>query len=545
VRQRSLGLRSGRKPLELRPYQQEAIEAVKQGLAEGITRPMIALPTGTGKTVVFAHLADQYHDTRPTLVLAHREELLEQAQAKFEIVAPLKTTGIVKAERNEFDRDIVIASVQTLWRRLEQFDRQAFGLIIVDEAHHATAASYVKILEWFNAFAPDNEGVEFYAQQNVRPPLVVGVTATPERGDGVGLNRVFQKIVYQRSILEMIVEGWLADLRAVQVGLSLNLDGVKRARGDWQDGALSDAMIEADAPPQIVEGWKRVASTRRRTVIFTPTVEMARLVAREFKMAGIPADYVHGGLDAAERQRRLAEFAKGSTRVMANCAILTEGFDMPEIDCIGVARPTGSRTLYTQMIGRGTRLYPGKQDCLVIDYVGASSQHKLVTAQDLYGAEPDRTAKQAVQALAEAGGFDRPIFVGGELVTVNVDLFRQTDLTWVETGRGGFALTAGDAAAELRQEGHEWVCYFWAARDSRAVELARVPQLEYAMGIAEDRMRLHGELKLMDRSAPWRKLPPTQKQLAFLAKHDPHYQPETRGEASDRMSSILLRWRRR
>ena len=207
--------------LALRPYQRDALTAIEQGHTDGIRRPLVALPTGTGKTVIFSHLLRR----RPgrALVLAHRDELIEQAADKLRAVGGTGVEpGIVKAERDEHDRPLVVASVQTLARpgRLSRLARD-FATIVVDEAHHAAADSYRRILMNLGAFGPDG-------------PLVVGFTATPERGDKLGLDAVFQHIVYRQDILPMIEQGYLVDLRAVQVRLAANLDRVTVRRACYE-----------------------------------------------------------------------------------------------------------------------------------------------------------------------------------------------------------------------------------------------------------------------------------------------------------------------
>ena len=212
-------LSAHRSPLALRPYQEEALAAIRDAATAGVTRPLIALPTGTGKTVIFSHLARQRGGR--TLILAHRDELIRQAADKIRMVDPTALVGIVKADEDEHQRAIVVASVQTLARprRLPRLCA-SYDTIVVDEAHHAAAQSYRDILEHFGAFAPGG-------------PLTVGFTATPERGDGVGLDGVFSRIVYERSILDMMAEGYLCDLRAIRVRVDANLGGLHSRAGDF------------------------------------------------------------------------------------------------------------------------------------------------------------------------------------------------------------------------------------------------------------------------------------------------------------------------
>jgi ATP-dependent helicase IRC3 len=243
--------------LTLRPYQEEAIEAVTDAALEGIQRPLVALPTGTGKTVVFSHLIDQ----RPgrSLVLAHRDELLRQCQDRLLMVSPDMRIGIIKATENETDAPVVVASVQTLSRerRLSQLLCD-FKTVVVDEAHHGVADTYRRILEYMGCFSEDG-------------PLTVGFTATPERSDKSGLGQVWDKIVYQKGILEMIMAGYLCDLKAVRVSLRVNLDRVKTHHGDFDDKSLETALVDAKAPNHVVAAYLEHAPGRK-ALVFTPSV---------------------------------------------------------------------------------------------------------------------------------------------------------------------------------------------------------------------------------------------------------------------------------
>lgn len=280
--------------ISLRPYQEEAIAAVLAKEAEGVTRQVLVAATGTGKTTVFTELARRLD--RNTILLVHRDELVRQAADRFRLVWPSAPIGIVKAEQNEVDAPVVIASVQTLARerRRAQLDPSRFGLVIVDECHHSTANTYKQVLTHLGCFNEDG-------------PLLVGVTATPDRGDKRGLIEVFQEITHRYNMRTAMKEGYLCDLRAVEVLLSLDLDSVKTSRGDYQDGALSDAMIEADAPEHLFEAWKTHASDRK-TLIFTPTVETARLMAEQFSAGGVSSAWASGETARDERRQLLKRF---------------------------------------------------------------------------------------------------------------------------------------------------------------------------------------------------------------------------------------------
>jgi superfamily II DNA or RNA helicase len=312
--------------LPLRPYQQQAIDAVEDALRRGVTRPLIVLPTGTGKTQVFASLIARRGGS--ALVLAHRDELLRQAAEKIALADPTLGLGVgfVQAERDDTTAPVVVGSVQTLARqaRLERLPRH-FDTIVVDEAHRAGARSYRRILE--------------HLQDS---PLILGVTATPQRADG-RLGKVWQEIVFQRGIAEMIAAGYLADVRGVRVGLeAVDLDAVAQASGDFDPDALGDALEQAAAPAHVVAAYREHAEGRK-TVVFVPTVALAHRMASVFRDAGIPAEAVDGTTALERRRATLHRFRGGETRVLVNVAVISEGYDEPSIACVIMATPPAHR----------------------------------------------------------------------------------------------------------------------------------------------------------------------------------------------------------
>jgi superfamily II DNA or RNA helicase len=347
--------------LTLRPYQLDVLDRIDAAEARGVRKQLVVMATGTGKTICFAGLAER-RGCR-TLILAHRDELVSQAAAKVREVWPGVSVGVVKASRNEVDAHVVVASVQTLARaqRLAQLiapfadDNRIigrvdpFGLVVVDEAHHTAADSYRGILDALRAGHPADpipDEPEFDVDPEPAGPLLLGVTATPDRGDGKGLDDLFDEIVASYDVLWGIRSGFLADLRGIRVTVTgLDMDDVRTRHGDFDQGQAGRLMEEAGADVQVVRAWKEHA-LGRRTLVFTPTVAMAELVASAFAAEGIDAGWVHGGTPLEERRRILADYSAGRITVLANCAVLTEGYDEPRTDCIVVARPTKSRALY-------------------------------------------------------------------------------------------------------------------------------------------------------------------------------------------------------
>ncbi len=509
----------------LRPYQLEALEAIEDRFNAGVRRQLVALPTGTGKTVVFAEVIRR----RPgrALVLAHRGELLDQATDKIIAAAPGLRVGIVKAERDEASADVVVASVQTVAseRRLGRLGGP-FATVVVDEAHHAAATSYRDVI----------------GRTVTETTLLLGVTATPGRGDGIGLDGVFDEIVYRRSIVEMIAAGYLVDLRGVQVIVpGLDLARVAVRRGDYADGDLAAALAAAHLPGIVARAWSEHAADRRG-LVFTPSVALAHACAAELNAAGVPSAALDGTTPPDERADILARLGSGELQAVPNCAVLTEGFDEPTIDCIVVARPTRSQGLYLQCIGRGTRLSPGKADCLILDLVGSTGRHGLVTLAGLAGVDADEAEKRGVADLLAAA---RPEIApagtwAGEIVAGHVELFRRRPMAWVAAGRT-WLVASGDGQIVLVPTAGGWDVVD-RPRNAQPSTLARGLSLEWAQGFAEDVIRQRGAVWLARADAPWRAKVATGKQLDALARmRIPHPPAITAGEASDLISAKVAR----
>jgi ATP-dependent helicase IRC3 len=472
---------------------------------DGITRPLVALPTGTGKTVIFGYLLARR--ASPALVLAYRDELIRQAVDKLLLVNPDFETGVVKAEQNEVSAPVVVASVQTLARphRLAQLC-QDFRTVVVDEAHHGVADTYQRILEHVGSLAPGG-------------PLTVGFTATPERADKVGLGQVWERIVYQKSLLDMITQGYLCDVRAVRVSLQVSLDQVHTRAGDFVESELESALLNADAPEHVVGAYKEHA-LGRTTLVFTPTVRVAYKVAEAFQDAGIAAEALDGTTPLEERRGILHRLHTGETKVVANCAVLTEGFDEPSLDCIIVARPTKSKPLYIRMVGRGTRIYPGKQDLLVLDVVGVTSRHSIITANEIF--KLGLTKKSVKEVTEEREERERvreeeaAARVDGKLVARDVELFRARPMNWIQTRAGTWVLGLGNGFVRLASaEGDRWDVHYMQNGAPAALLRAGLP-LGYAQGVAEDFARAQGAGGLLNPKARWREEPATDKQIKWL-----------------------------
>src|SRR5450432_3054168 len=361
----------------LRPYQREAIAAVLAARRSGVRRMLVCLPTGAGKTVIFSELARLAR--RQVLVLAHREELLSQAQGKLEqALQGVHVVAIERAaERAPADAKVLVCSIRSLHEeRLAQVIRgRDFGLVIYDECHHAAADDNLRVLNQLGVFDSAWSGT------------LLGFTATTARGDGKGLDAIFERIVYSRTLPDLIDDGFLAPLRGFRVSTAADLTRLSTTGLDFREDELSEAVDIEERNALVARSIQELARDRR-TIAFCVTVNHATNLCRSLNALGVPSGIVHGAMSADVRARALADFRAGHTQVLTNVAVLTEGFDDPGVSCIAMARPTRSEGLYAQCIGRGTRLSEGKQDCLILDFVDVSTL-SLCSLPSLFGCPRD------------------------------------------------------------------------------------------------------------------------------------------------------------
>lgn len=534
--------------LPLRDYQEHAIQALRERWKEEEARRLaIVLPTGGGKTVVFAHLSKLILDAAPekrVLILVHTDELVRQAAKKVKDIAPHLIVGIVKAKENEVTADVIVASVATLRnkRRMEQV--RNVEIVIVDECHHAVANTYMSILEYFGCFKVDGA-------------RAVGFTATLVRGDDKSLGLVWQDVAFERDISWMVRRGYLIPPRGIAVEVpDLDLRNVKSTRKDFRDGELGEALAESLAPEKIVEAWHEHASGRK-TILFAPTVASAEVFAEVFNLAGVKAEVIHGAMKQEERDAILDRHRSGATTVVANCMILTEGYDDPEVDCIIMARPTKSRGLYVQCVGRGLRVDPARpyedQDCLVLDVVGANAVHSLRCIVDLSDKPIDKEKAKSGRKLTELEDeFDAGEGVEGDETPgyTGVTVAKEFDplgnasaraKVWIKTSGGTYFVPAGkDAYVFIMQwpSAGRWTVGFCSAKPNQTLPFCSkdgVPLacqhedckarkfvgttvhrgigLEEAMVWAEDLATDLGaaSLNTAGKDAPWRKRPASDK----------------------------------
>ena len=384
----------------LRPYQVEAIAEIERAWERGERSPMITMATGLGKTTVFAEVIRRHYARtgHRALVLAHRIELIDQAAQR------LTATGVL-CEVESGDRrasrlgaslgvQAVVATVQTMrGKRLGQWPRDSFSLIVIDECHRATAAIYREVLEHF----PD--------------AVVLGVTATPDRGDNIAIGEVFTAgAVFEHTIRQGIEGGFLCDIRAKTIDLDrVTIDGVRTSKQDHGRDLRADDLAKAMAGEEclhaIAAPLAREAGARS-TLVFMPSVELTHELGRVLAgyVGAAKVRSLDGSSDPDDRRAAIAAYACGEVQFLVNCALFTEGFDAPITSCVAVARPTKSRALYTQMVGRGTRLYPGKTDLLVLDFFPANTRHDLAKTVDIFDGETlDSQTKAIRDELVKSG----------------------------------------------------------------------------------------------------------------------------------------------
>lgn len=521
--------------LRLRPYQTEAIEAITRDWNAGLTDVLLVAATGAGKTVIFLELLnrvlDEYGDPfwpepKRGLILAHRRELIDQPLERIAALWPewLLRTGVVMAEQNECDRQLTVASVQTLIQpgRIERLlEHGAIDYVVVDECHHANARTYLEIISQLKEANPKLRHL--------------GVTATPLRSDGDGLKRVYQKVSYKAGIKELIKLGHLVPFKALAVSTAISLKYVKEVAGDFVQKQLADVWECDNLYDLIVESHRKYAKDRP-AMVFTVSVEGAHRLAERFNRAGISAAAADGSTAKGDRRDIVEGFKRGDTQVLCNCALWTEGLDLPKIACVHMARPTKSDLVYVQAMGRGLRPLPGKEDCLILDYCPVDARN-IVMAGDLLGKprQQKKVEEKAQQAGVVIEGFS---FTGegtgidgdpDELVTRPLNYLSTSPFAWFfNNGLSTLGLGTGEdkvsrTLAIITPNGH---------RNNRLVLIQReegswrddVMVIGEASDFAEladqgaEYAEEHGVGVLTGRDKAWQKQPITPKQRDLLIK---------------------------
>jgi len=471
----------------LRPYQTQCIDDLLARFRE-YSRLLAVLPTGAGKTIVFAALAHRLQPVR-TLVLAHRDELIRQAADKI-----ARSTGLVaeveKAEESAgMEAPVVVASVQTLARerRLHRWPRGHFGLVVVDEAHHILADSYQNVLGHFDGSAK-----------------VLGVTATPDRGDKRSLGEYFDEVGFEIGLHELIKDGYLCRIVVKTVPLQIDLGGVRTMAGDFSDADLGQA-IEPYLKRVVAE--MKAAIGKRRTIVFLPLVRTSKRFVELCREAGLSADHVDGASE--DRSGILARFARGEFQILSNSMLLTEGFDDPGVACVVCLRPTKVRALYSQIIGRGTRVAPGKENLLVLDFLWHTERHSLVRPAHLVA--PTAELAEDMTAILEKAAQEH----GGEALQEP-----EQDLL--------------DLADDAKTQREAMLAKAIAQNSRKRAQL--IDPVEFALSLHEV------DLAEWEPTMKWHEAPPSDKQLRLLERMG--FAPDavrSRGHASAILDRVITR----
>lgn len=526
----------------LRPHQINAHESIISAYDNGDTRQIVNMSTGTGKTVVFSTLIDALNSRLPgkTLLLAHTEELINQAIKTLEITNLDKKIDKEMAEHkaDPATADIVVASVASLGRkgskRLEKYNWAEFDKIIVDEAHHSTAGSYLNILRASGALRPGSN------------KLLLGATATTQRADGEALGSIYTKISYVYSLRQAIKDGQLVDVRGFRINTETDIQAVGSTYGDFKLQELADKINNPARNLKIVEAWDSHAD-ERQTVVFCATVQHAQDLATAFRNNGVTAHAIWAY--DPERELKLANHKDGLFQVLVNVGILTEGYDDPRIGCVVIARPTKSGTLFTQMCGRATRLAEGKTDAIILDVVDMSAGHSLCTVPTLMGLAPNldlqgRSLLASVEEL-EAAQEKNPNVDFAKLKNIGdlksyveqINLFAvnfpaevesNSDFKWTKAATGGFRMSIPKSQIDTTPSKPGWVTIKQNLLDTweidgviRDTKIHGVrPTMEEAFAAADDaiRKRAGDVVCLVDRKSSWNTQPATAKQFLLLTK---------------------------
>lgn len=472
--------------MELRPYQTEACERIEREWESGNRRTLLVQATGTGKTIVMSELCRRVSASGGSvLLLAHRGELLDQAADKISKTCELACSR-EQAEHTSLGEwnSVTVGSVQTLMqdRRLARFRRDHFSHVFIDEAHHAVSDSYRKVLDHFDQ------------------ARVLGVTATADRADRRGLSEVFDSMAFEYGMADAIHDGYLCPLEAQMIPLKLDISGVSMQSGDYAAGQLGDAL-EPYLDSIADEMAKRCHD--RKTVVFLPLVRTAKAFADMLNARGLSACEVDG--QSPDRAEILSDFANNRYKVLCNSALLLEGWDCPDVDCIVMLRPTKSRSLYCQAVGRGTRLAPGKEKLLLLDFLWMTGRHDLCRPATLMGASDEvatRLTEMCEEAMAEGMGID---LLGAE----------------PEAERDVQAAREEALAAELERMRH---------RKAKLVD-----PLQYALSICDM------DLQDFEPTFEWELREPSEQQVEFLERRGINPDGMSAGMASKMVDSLIRR----
>ncbi|KAI9249001.1 P-loop containing nucleoside triphosphate hydrolase protein [Sporodiniella umbellata] len=556
----------------LRKYQEDCIEISLKELKQGCTRQVVSLPVGSGKTVIMSNFIPRIPSPTPeakkVLLLAHRQELLNQASNQIKRFNSNLIVEIDQGKRMaQYDRaDVIVASVPTLGRatskRLDNIDPSQFKAVLIDEAHHAVADSYLNIIEHFKD----------------HPVLIWGCSATVRRHDGLSLSDVFDKITFHMDFLDLIEQRHLSPMRVTTVKTKTDISSVRIQGSDFSISQLSNAVNTPTRNEIVLLSWKKYAQDegRKCTLVFAVDIQHTVDLCNMFREQGIEAEFVTSKTPDMTRHQIIERFKNGEIPVLINCAILTEGTDIPSVDCILMARPTKSATLFQQMFGRGLRLHEGKDDCLIVDFVDnfhKGGKGSLVTIPTLLGLKAEDTLedenildleKKARLEEEEKNTEKTPLGQDRSKVnlevteydslnellsdlSVSVDIKHATKNDWVNIGQNKYVLyVLHQGYLILEKSEGSWKGNF-------KVEVRGIYAKTYPIPLVSDELvdairaadtwvtkkfgnggRLHGLL----RDSPYRKKPMSEAQRKAITKHGIDASNMNRGDAKDILTRV-------
>ena len=534
--------------VEARPYQLEAIEAIEREFYRGVKDTLLVMATGTGKTYSFLTLLHKNLDGKRAIILAHRKELIDQPIERMLQYYPdwKGKIGIVMADQNEPDKQIVVATVQTLQNGNRLQEILTYGKVdylVTDECHHSSAQSYLNIYEMLREHNPDL--------------MHLGVTATPRRADGKGLIEVFKSVAFKYGILEAVNDRYLVPPRWLVIQTAISLKGIKTSAGDYMPGALAEIFETSNCFDLVVASWQKYGENRQ-TVAFTVSVKGAYDLAEKFNAAGISAAAADGTTDKKSRAKILSDFRHGKFKVLVNVGLYTEGLDIPELSCILQVRPTKSDSLYTQMIGRGLRIFPGKPDCLILDFAPKDARD-IVMMGDILGVKQRKKETGEPGEIVGAGIFDGKKVKWGEgdpnnLFAKVVDYLNVSPWSWYKDDRGWMSLDLGRSGEFSRvlmisplNDSDEFTLFGIAKKyeevdDKERIVSEKVYRLDSgAWDAIEDKagelIRKSGNPAMAKRNKEWRGKPPTTAQINFAQRLKVFILGDDRGTMSAKITA--------
>lgn len=510
--------------IALRDYQQECLETILSEYEAGISRQLIALPTGAGKTICMAAIAK--HFNKKTLILAHRQELIQQTVDKLKLFWTEVDVGVCMADRQEIDNQVVVGSIQSCYRsqRLANLKEQGFNVLMIDEAHHSVSGSYQTIIR------------ELGFSANAADKLLIGVSATIDRA---GLGSVFEKVTFSRSIGTMIKAGYLSPVIGRKILTNLSLSDVKISNGDFQINDLAELVNTAERNNFIVEKFKEY-SADRKTIAFCCDVQHCKDLSDAFRSKGINSKAVWGDMPNEERQCVLSDLKQGNIQVATSCGILIEGYDEPSINCVIMARPTRSSSLYTQSIGRGLRLWPGKENCLVLDF--SDRHHNLDSIMTLASTIPESVQiKEAVVSIEREEIDMRPKIEVLESCDKVFDIIGSKRFIWVQIDSEWILQDDNKNEIVMSPSNNGYVATLYFVDGTHQEIVKDSLPLEYCSGVCEDYARRHLKVGFADASKPWTSADAamTQGQIDFLQKNKIDCETMNRGQASIEIRKII------